>query len=348
GSYPRRDWQILANDSANGGMERLSVVDVTSGRIPFTIEGNAPANALFVDANGSVGIGTATPTLDLHVTDGNSPALRLEQTTAAGFGPRVWDVGGNEANFFIRDANEGKLPLRIVKKGVDNNLVLREGDVGVGTSAPQASLHVQQKNGDAQLLVEETSETEANRKMFLLKNEGGIEFEMVNTATNGATWFFQNDSNANDPFNISKRGTAGVEMQLNTRRDLLGVATLVIDGSVQATNVQFTSARHRKTAFSAVDADTVLEKVAALPIQTWRYREEANEVRHMGPIAEDFAQAFGLGTSEQHIAMTDLGGVALAAIQGLNARIDTLEARNIELMAQVEALLALAQTATID
>ena len=55
-----------------------------------------------------------TPVVDLHVIDGNTPTVRLEQDGSSGFTPQTWDLAGNETNFFIRDATNGStLPFRI-------------------------------------------------------------------------------------------------------------------------------------------------------------------------------------------------------------------------------------------
>jgi hypothetical protein len=80
-----------------------------------------------------------------------------------------------------------------------------------------------------------------------------------------------------------------------------------------------TSDRNAKQDFSPVDGRAVLEKVAAMPIQTWRYKTEVSQARHMGPMAQDFRAAFNLGDDDKTIATVDPDGVALAAIQGLNA-----------------------------
>ena len=88
-----------------------------------------------------------------------------------------------------------------------------------------------------------------------------------------------------------------------------------------------TSARAAKRDFAAVDIDAVLAKVAALPIAQWRYRNEVSGALHVGPVAEDFHAAFGLGDSERAIGVLDAAGVSLAAIQGLNARLEAEVAR---------------------
>lgn len=78
-----------------------------------------------------------------------------------------------------------------------------------------------------------------------------------------------------------------------------------------------TSDRAAKENFAFVDNRAILEGLASLPIQTWNYRSQDASIRHIGPTAQDFRAAFGLGEDEKHIALVDADGVALAAIQGL-------------------------------
>jgi hypothetical protein len=76
------------------------------------------------------------------------------------------------------------------------------------------------------------------------------------------------------------------------------------------------SSRDSKTAFSDVDTRDYLERTASLKLKEWSYKTEAG-ITHVGPMAEDFHQAFGLGPSEKSISTVDADGVALAAIQEL-------------------------------
>ena len=103
-SFPTNDWQLTANDSANGGVNKFSIDDIDGGRTPFTVEAGARTNALYVESDGDVGIGTNNPAVDLHIVTGNTPTLRLAQDGSSGFTAQTWDVAGNEAGFFIRDA----------------------------------------------------------------------------------------------------------------------------------------------------------------------------------------------------------------------------------------------------
>jgi hypothetical protein len=86
------------------------------------------------------------------------------------------------------------------------------------------------------------------------------------------------------------------------------------------------SDRNAKTAVRPVDAREVLEKVAAMPMATWQYKAQDPQYRHMGPMAQDFYAAFGLGEADTRISTVDGQGVALAAIQGLNAKLTDKDA----------------------
>jgi trimeric autotransporter adhesin len=87
------------------------------------------------------------------------------------------------------------------------------------------------------------------------------------------------------------------------------------------------SDRNAKTNIVPLDDETVLDKVAALPISRWSYRTE-HGVRHAGPMAQDFYAAFGLGEDDKHITSIDENGVALAAIKALHRENVQLRAAN--------------------
>jgi hypothetical protein len=95
------------------------------------------------------------------------------------------------------------------------------------------------------------------------------------------------------------------------------------------------SDRSLKEGFAPVDPREVLAAVATLPIERWSYKGET--ARHVGPMAQDFAAAFGLGQDDRHIFPLDAAGIALAAIQGLHglvrAQAAGLEALECELAA---------------
>jgi hypothetical protein len=121
------------------------------------------------------------------------------------------------------------------------------------------------------------------------------------------------------------------------------VFEVVNDGTVYSKGVVLTSDRNAKENFRPLNAQTLLARVAALPITEWNYKDDSCQTRHIGPVAQDFHAAFGLnGTDEKHISTVDEGGVALAAIQGLNQKVESensaLHAENAELKRRLEAL----------
>jgi hypothetical protein len=97
------------------------------------------------------------------------------------------------------------------------------------------------------------------------------------------------------------------------------------------------SDRNAKQDFAAVSPAQMLERVTQLPISEWSYKEDPT-TRHVGPMGQDFYATFNIGTDEKHIAPIDEGGVALAAIQGLNQKVDEKDAEIQELKARLEKL----------
>ncbi len=91
-----------------------------------------------------------------------------------------------------------------------------------------------------------------------------------------------------------------------------------------------TSSRTTKENFSLVNGDDVLARLRKVPVSTWNYISEGTRSRHLGPMAEDFYGAFGLGTSDKAIGMQDLAGVSLAAVKALDARTAELQQKTAE------------------
>ncbi|MEN1727305.1 MAG: tail fiber domain-containing protein [Pseudomonadota bacterium] len=144
-SFSSRDWRIAINGTQNGDPDFFAIQDATQGTTPFQIAGGAPNNSLYVDAAGDVGIGIADAVVELHVRDGDTPTLRLEQDGSSGFQTRIWDLAGNETNFFVRDVNNSSaLPFRIRSGAPQNSLYIApDGRIGVGTENPQGELQVE-------------------------------------------------------------------------------------------------------------------------------------------------------------------------------------------------------------
>jgi hypothetical protein len=130
-------------------------------------------------------------------------------------------------------------------------------------------------------------------------------------------------------FQVAKYETDGTRTTLMT---LDQSGNLTIAGAYSPS-----SDRHAKENFAGVNPVEVLEKVAALPISRWNFKQDP-EAEHLGPMAQDFHAAFGLGTDDKHIATVDADGVALAAIQGLNQKLEATRTENAELKQRLERL----------
>jgi hypothetical protein len=196
-----------------------------------------------------------------------------------------------------------------------------EGEnVGIGTATPTSSLHVRKSNGNAKILVHELSSTPASRTMLQLANNGGIRFNFLSTNTN-SNW----ELISGTTFVVNRGGSGVNEMIINSGGNVTIGGTLTQN-----------SDRATKTDILAVNPTVVLAKVAELPIATWRKTGDTGT--HLGPMAQDFAAAFGLGEDDRHIAVIDMAGVSLAAIQGLydlvrdqSEEIQELRARLVDL-----------------
>ena len=91
-----------------------------------------------------------------------------------------------------------------------------------------------------------------------------------------------------------------------------------------------TSSRTTKENFMVVNGADVLSRLNGIDVTTWNYISEGRQVRHMGPMAEDFFQAFQLGTGNTSIGVQDLTGVSLAAIKELNRKTNELQQKTTE------------------
>ena len=94
------------------------------------------------------------------------------------------------------------------------------------------------------------------------------------------------------------------------------------------------SDRTTKENLVVVDTTDVLERLLAVQVSEWNYRTQDTSIRHIGPMAQDLHVAFGVGESDRTINAVDAQGIAFAAIQGLNAKLEAkLEARDAEIRA---------------
>ena len=190
------------------------------------------------------------------------------------------------------------------------------GNVGVGTNTPTSSLEVSRTDGTAKVAVVAASATNLARPLFQLTNNGSTKFGVANSST-GFEWSFNHGNNGT--FKISRQDTAAAEVVVFPGGNLTIGGTLTQGSDVNS-----------KTDIAALDNQQILDKVAALPVSSWSYKAQPG-VKHVGPMAQDFYAAFGLGHTDKGISTIDTSGIALAAIKALNEKLEAKEARIAEL-----------------
>jgi len=220
-----------------------------------------------------------------------------------------------------------------------NQFVIRaQGGVGINTGSPQQALSIV---GGMDIDQSDLNDgTVANALTFGSNSSEGIGSQRTSGA-NQYDLVFYTDGNAE--MTILHDGHVGIGT--TSPGNLLVVGGSGSPAYCNGTTWVNGSDRNSKKAFAAINPRTVLEKVSALPITEWQYKVEANGTRHLGPVAQDFHAAFGLnGADDKHIATVDEEGVALAAIQGLNEKLNEKDAEIQALKQSVAELKQLVQS----
>ena len=116
------------------------------------------------------------------------------------------------------------------------------------------------------------------------------------------------------PNEFGVRAAGGVFFHSNAA---MTMGVQLLPGGNQWLSLSDVRAKH---GFRELDGDDVLAKIAAMPVTEWSYKEQDAAIRHIGPTAQDFHAAFGLGEDPLRIGTLDADGVALAAVKALEAR----------------------------
>jgi len=311
----------------DGGLTNLSISQsgpITLAQLPAAVLTNNETSSVTLDnltLNGALNL-PATP---VTINSGGSLLLRADNNENFFSGPNA----GNLTTSGIGNTAVGDGALQNNTSGASNtangNAALYSNTSGNFNMADGAGALYYNKSGNVNTAVG----WGALQNIGLGNGSGGT--NNIALGYNAGAAFTENESSNIDIGNTGVPGENGV-IRIGTP----GIQTATyLSGTVYANGVALTSDRNAKENFAAVNAQAVLDKVVALPVSEWNYKSDRN-AEHIGPMAQDFHAAFGLdGADDKHISVVDEGGVALAAIQGLNEK---LEAENAELKKQLNDL----------
>jgi hypothetical protein len=312
-------------------MQKISMVWM-AGLFVFAWSGHVQAQNTF---DGPVTIqDTSVSTLNLNkLSQPNDPTTQR------------WSVNGDKFGFQIRNNSLQRDPVSIKVSSLSSSLVTDGNGIGIGTFFPAAQLHVYGNDDvfsfpDPKLLIENDSYTTLARTLVELKNNGGCQILMRNTNNNNNLTLTQN--NVGSFFFQSRVGGSKTTFLLKPnsqvftiQRDDVNLMQSRSNGDLWIAGALVgPSDRAMKADFADVDRQQVLQKLVEMPITTWRYKTD-EEIRHIGPMAQDFRAAFSLGADDKTIYPIDSIGISLVAIQALHQQVQEKDQQIAELQAQL-------------
>ncbi len=314
------------------------------------------ADDLVVDGSACIGLdcveGESFFFDTLRLKENNLRILFSDTSTSASFPSTDWQLTANESSngganaFFLENVSAGSQPWAVDAQADDNAFFLGGNGAGFGTAVPVLDLHAASPNTPALRLEQnglgaftpQTWDVGGNEIYFFVRdvtNGSRLPLKILPGASTNAlvvdtagNLILGNDSNASS-FRLVVRNIAN-------DTDLL---TLDNSGNLTASGmVSGSSSKKLKSDIHAVDNDALLQKLSQLDILEWQYSHDQSGARHMGAMAEDFHALFGLGSSAEFLAPSDMAGVALAAIRAQQDRIEALEAALAERDARLHAV----------
>ncbi len=332
-------WGMIVENSAESGSNAGS---------SFMINRYSDAGAFLSSpfsinrATGNVGIGTIAPSSSLEVYSAanasnflqiSTPGTQASQGSYTGYvsksdGAKLGSSATNKGWVFGTrgDAYTGD-PDNLISAYWDGTAwsipfrITPAGNVGIGTTGPTNLLTLDgtATGGNSSALVAYATSTydafsvlpwngstdlasgAYYKNGVWVHKSTGTTSAIIEFGGSGANWYASNNSSAS--WNVA----SGVR---------LWTSTGVLQGA---------SSRDWKENFIKLEKPDILRKINRLNISRWNYKTEAARITHIGPIAEEWANEFGTGEDNKHIALIDEAGVALAGVQGLTQAQDQLE-----------------------
>jgi hypothetical protein len=331
-------WSLYANTSGYyntaNGVEALYLN--TSGSYNIALGNGAGYNITTGSSNIDIGNqGFSTDTNIIRIGSGQTQTYIAG--TINGNGGGLTGLNAASMTGTLADARlSANVDLRSGGNTNTGNQIITSGNAGIGTTAPAKLLQVGDLNTTQDGMIRLGAGNGSQFRIY----DMGVVYGGSDATTSGTNYDFV--------IRDSSDSSGGVRVDIDYASGNVGIGTnnptqkLVVFGNILATGtVTGSSDRNTKENFAPVDSREVLDKVTALPISRWNYKADAGVV-HLGPMAQDFYGAFQVGMDDKHISMVDADGVALAAIQGLNRKVEQenseLRSENAELKVRLEKL----------
>ena len=323
GSLRMSDQEIFlrSGTDANHGLGWYGVTKPFAG-------GNVDGPVLYGWTGGGLGSMSGGQRLALQWDTTGSVAVDCGALNAGSLAPglKFGGLGSGEGIASKRTAGGNQFGLDFFTSFANRMSILSGGNIGIGTTNPVRRLHIMDGSGPTQA-------------------GGSIQVGMASTGGDPKLIYFGDG----DWVHIGENG-ADDTMELKATRFFFTGGNLGIDtnnpaykihlaGGAYCNGTQWVNAsdRDRKEGFQTVDGEEVLKQLAALPLSTWSYKDDPSS-RHLGPTAQDFHARFGLGKDDKAIGTVDADGVALAALQGLNQKLEATRAELRGKQAEIDDL----------
>ncbi len=345
GEYTNR---VIFDNPANAfigdgyGLTDLNASSLASGTVADSLLSanvalRAGGNAFTGDQSiaGNLGLGTASSTIPLTFANSLGDKIALYNSTATN------SYGFGISNFTLQIHTDTPAADVAFGSGSSTNLaetmrIRGNGRVGIGSTTPQQMLQVgDSSKAGSTGIIHFASHTSNPVGSAARDWDVGVPQTGDSATGIGYSFVVHDDGIAYPAQLLVQYSTGNVGIANTNPGHLLVVGNNASPAYCDGTTWVSQSDRNAKENFADIDPTKLLDRVLSLPLQSWSYKAHP-ENRHIGPMAQDFHEAFGLnGTDDTHIATVDEDGIALAAIQGLNRK---LEEQIKEKDAKIDAL----------